>query len=314
MYTVKFVAVAQVGRTSTPRLRAFVAGPKPILLLAFALFSASAAADPLFYVVTGEQQFGAVDLATGTFSQIGPSTPEIQSNLVWTSSGSLLSITGSGNLESINPSTGITSVVGPTGVGSNAFDLASVGGNVFLTDFSNNLYSVNPATGAARLIGPTGIPADPAVPFTVNPDGTINLCDEGLYGIGGSLYATFDAVKVDPASLAVTPVVNPNLYRIDPVTGEATLIGPTPPNIGAIAPANGDVYAFRAIFSQPFPSAFNQALSLDLASGATAFVANIDPSAGPTFGAAPVAAPEPCSIVLAGIGIALLIAKRRRQC
>jgi hypothetical protein len=74
------------------------------------------------------------------------------------------------------------------------------------------------------------------------------------------------------------------------------------------------VYAFRAIFSQPFPSAFNQALSLDLASGATAFVANIDPSAGPTFGAAPVAAPEPCSIVLAGIGIALLIAKRRRQC
>jgi hypothetical protein len=61
---------------------------------------------------------------------------------------------------------------------STVFDLAGVNGKLYLTDFSNNLYSVNPNTGTATMIGPTGMPPDPHVPFTVNPDGTINLCDE----------------------------------------------------------------------------------------------------------------------------------------
>jgi hypothetical protein len=42
------------------------------------------------------------------------------------------------------------------------------------------------------------MPPDPHVPFTVNPDGTINLCDEVLNGVGGTLYATFHSVTLNP--------------------------------------------------------------------------------------------------------------------
>lgn len=138
------------------------------------------------YVVTSNQQFGTVNLATGAFYQIGPQTPEGQANLVWGADESLYSLTYSGNLETINPSTGQTTVIGPTGLGFNAFDLAGVQGNLYATDFDNNLYAVDRRTGAATLIRATGIPADPNVPFSMNPDGTINLCDETLYGFAGT--------------------------------------------------------------------------------------------------------------------------------
>ena len=100
----------------------------------------------------------------------------------------------SGNLVSINPDNGVTTVIAPTGLrslpgnaGSFAFHLAEAAGKLYLTDFDNNLYHVNASTGHARLIVPTGIPPDPAVPFTFNADGTVNLCGETLYGVGDKL-------------------------------------------------------------------------------------------------------------------------------
>ena len=50
-------------------------------------------ADPVAYVVTGYQQFGTIDLKTGVFHQIGPPTPEGQSNLVPGPEGRLYSLT-----------------------------------------------------------------------------------------------------------------------------------------------------------------------------------------------------------------------------
>src|ERR1700686_4071270 len=88
---------------------------KLIFSLALVLLPASASAS-LVYVVTGGQQFGTVDLATGLFHQIGPNTPEGEGGLVPGPNGSLLTLTLSGNLDSINPATGVTSVVGPTGL------------------------------------------------------------------------------------------------------------------------------------------------------------------------------------------------------
>jgi len=261
-----------------------------LLLMLVAAF-ASASAQPLVYVVTLSQQFGTVNLATGAFHPIGTPMPEGQANLVWGPDGSLLSISVSGNLVRINPTTGETTVIGQTGLGFNAFDLAEVRGKLYLTDFSNNLYSVDAETGAATEIRPTGMPPDPTIPFTYNGDGTLNLCDETLYGMGGRLYATFDSFKVDPVSLALTPAVNPDLYQIDPATGVATLVGPTDLQLGASVEVNGKFYAFRLVitgFVDGFPQAYSQLVTVDPATGKTTLVRNIDPAAGPIFGAAPI--------------------------
>ena len=180
---------------------------------------------------------------------IGNANPDGQANLVWGNNNSLYSLTYTGNLETINPSTGAATVIGATGLGYDAFSLAGVGGKLYATDFQNNLYSVNAETGAATMIGATGMPPDPTIPFTINPDGTWNLCDETLYGVGGKLYATFDSFTIDPNTLAIKTVVAPNLYWIDPKTGLATLIGPTSLNLGASVVAGGQFYAFQNVIT-----------------------------------------------------------------
>jgi hypothetical protein len=270
----------------------------PAVSVAFflTLLRGSAAAQPLVYVVTANQQFGIVDFASGAFQRIGAPTPEPQTNLVWSKSGSLLSLTAFGNLVRINPGTGETSVVGPTGLGSNAFDLAGVRGTLYATDFSNNIYSVDPGTGAATLLLATGMQPDPNVPFTVNSNGTLNLCDETFYGLGGKLYATFDSFAVnpkhgDPDFLGITTFVDPSLYQIDPATGAATAIGPTDLHLGAAVEVDGEFYAFKLVitdFADGFPLVYSKLVSLDLETGKTTFIRNIDPAAGAIFGAAPV--------------------------
>jgi len=281
--------------------------------LALVLLTVPASASPSVYVVNGSNQFGVVDLTTGGFHAIGGPAPEPQANLVWGPSGSLFTLgTLSGNLESINPATGATTTIGPTGLPffsqtgmSTAFDLAGVNGQLYLTDFSNNLYSVNANTGAATMIGPTGMPPDPSVPFTVNPDGTINLCDEILYGVGGSLYSTFDSFTLNPNTGTIASVVvPPNLWRINPSTGVATLIAPTALNLDGGVEVNGEFDAFNL---GAFPS---QLVALNLTNGDTSFLTNVDPSAGMIFGAAPT--PEPATLSLMAAG-ALALYRRLRK-
>lgn len=269
-----------------------------VLIGPFALsLGAAPPSNPRFvYVVTSNNQFGVVNLTTGAFHQIGPDTPEGQANLVWWH-GSLLSLTFSGELEKINPATGETSDIGPTGLGGNAIDLGEVRGKLYATDFSNNIYSVNPDTGEATFLRATGLSPIPAVP-PVNPDGTVNLFDESLYGTTGKLYATFDAFTINPTTLVQTPddCCGPTLYQIDPSTGVATAIGPTKLNLGSTVEVNGEFYAFRWVatgFTDFEPEIHSQLLRLDLRTGNTTPVENaggpifVDAAAGGIGGAAP---------------------------
>jgi len=276
--------------------------------LTLAFFAIPANAGSTVYVVSfnainGDGQFGVVDLASGGFHAIGGTAPEQQESLVWGPNGLLYTLgDASGNLETINPATGATTVVGPTGLPflapgiSSVFSLADLNGNLYLTDHGANFYSVNPITGAATLIGPTGMPPDPAIPGSLNPDGTLNFCDQILNGVGGKLYATFDSYTFNPVSGTVASVVvPPNLWRIDPSTGVATLIGSTNLNLDGGVELNGKFYAFYE------PNVTSQLVTLDLANGNTTFLNNIDPAAGLIFGAAPT--PEPGTFLMLGSGL-----------
>ncbi len=277
------------------KLKAFTSLAAWLLMVVSAT---SASASPLVYVVTGTQQFGTVDLANGHFTPIGTGTPDALSNLVWWN-GNLLTLTISGpnvgSLARINPRTGEETIIGPTGLGFNAFDLGSFGGKLYLTDFSNNIYSVDPATGIATPITATGMPPDPTVPFTFNSDGTFNLCDEGLYTMNGTLYATFDSfdLNIAPTPPVVAHVhVAPALYRIDASTGIATYIAKTELNISALVEVNGVSYAFKAVpdgfdFTYDFPIAHAQLLSLNLMNGKTTKLTDVDHGAGIILGATP---------------------------
>lgn len=272
--------------------------------LVLALFAASASAAPFVYVVTSSQQFGTLDLATGAFQAIGHPTPDAMSNLVWGREGFLYSVTTSGNdvgsLARIDPGTGVVTDIGPTGLGFNVFDLAGIRGQLYVTDLSNNIYSVDPKSGATTLIEATGMPPDPNVPFTFNADGTFNVCDEAFYGIEGELYATFDSWALDPTQTPPTVAhvfVSPALYRIDPGTGNATLIASTDLKLLALFEVDGKVYALRGVlegfdFTFDFPIAHSELVSFDLQTGRTGAPTEIDPSIGLILGAVPIRVPR----------------------
>jgi len=277
---------------------------KLIVSLALVLFTASVRADALAYIVTDSDQFGTLNLSTGAFHQIGADTPVQQFDLVPGPNGSLFSLTATGNLESINTATGVTTVIGATGFGMNVGSLAEVGGTLYATDGNNNLYTVNAATGAAHPIGPTGIP-----PIVFNPP---TVSDESLYGVGGKLYATFDTFNLPVSS--PTLIVPPALYQINTSTGVATEVGSTMLGLSASVDVNGTFYAFHegvanpsCVMPAPVPCASDaEVFTLNLANGNTTFVTDVSPSATAIYGASPVV-PEPASMALAGIGIALIL-------
>jgi hypothetical protein len=295
----KSTIVNRTTETSRSRMLGLFTHPTLIVSLVLVLFAASASASPLVYVVTASQQFGTVDLATGKFNPIGNGTPDALSNLVWWKNRTLLTLIASGSsigsLAKINPVTGEETVIGQTGLGFNAFDLGEVGGKLYLTDFSNNIYSVDPETGIATAIGATGMPPDPTIPFTFNSDGTFNLCDEGLYGIAGKLYATFDSYAIDPNQTPPTRAheyVSPRVYEVDPFTGATRIVANTDWQLSAIVEVDGRAYAFIAVidgfdFNFNFPVVHAEVVTLDLKTGKTNKIADIDPNLGPIFGAAP---------------------------
>ena len=288
--------------TGAARLSGLAIGSRVSLMVALVLvlFAASASAAPFVYVVTASQQFGTVDLATGSFHAIGNPTPDSMSNLVWGPDGVLYSLTTSGSdigsLAKIDTRTGEVTDIGPTGLGFNAFSLAGVRGKLYLTDYSNNLYRVNAETGEATLIGATGMPPDPNIPFTFNNDGTFNLCDQGFYGVGDELYSTFDSWALDPAPTPPTVAhvfVSPALYRIDPTTGSATYVAEAELRLLAIFEVDERMYAFRGVLTgfdhtYDFPIAHAEIVGLDLRTGKTGKPTEVDPSIGPIFGAAPI--------------------------
>lgn len=266
------------------------------------------------YAVSEAPYFGTLDLASGVFRQIGPNLPEESSGLVRGPDGSFLSLGFSGNLNSINPATGITTVIGPTGLGdcngpsapcpsNSAWFLTQFNGIYYATDVAGSLYRINPVTAAATLVGPSGLPATPFKLDVLNPDGTTNIADEALFVAGGKLYATYDAGTIDFSNGNVREVIAPALYQLDVASGTASRIGSTAFGLFMAIDQGGTVYAY---------SAPQQGLvSLDLATGHTTFVSDVDPSVGFISGASPT--PEPAATALVSIGFFTILFLRLRR-
>ncbi len=239
-------------------------------------------------------EFGAIDLRSGGFLQIGPDLPsDVGDGLVQGPGRSLLSLGFDGNLIAIDPLTGQTSVVGATGLGDCSSPTSPCGpdsanwigvfdGRYYVTDFANNLYSLDPKTAAINLIGPTGIPGITFRPFSENSDGSVNVFGAGLFGFHGRFYAYFgtQAVNFTTTPPTVTSLVPSEIYEIDPCTGHATLVAPASPNFSAINTINDAIYAFDAILGQVDV--------VDPKTGDSTPVATLDPSGGIISGAAPV--------------------------
>ena len=272
------VPTPSYGRPEAPDRRAPHAGDIP------------ASASLLAYVITGSPQFGAVDLHSGTFLPIGPALPpDVGGGLVQGPDKSLLTLAFSGNLVAIDPVTGKTSTVGSTGLGDCATSSSPCGPNsangigrfnndYYLTDFANNLYSMDPESGAATMIGLTGIPALPFSPLSVNPDGSQNVFNETLFSVCGKLYANF-AAAVRPQGGPPVIVIPPAIWEINPKTGHARWIAPTELGLTSIVNVNETIYAFSV--------RTGEVVILDVSTGQTSVVSELDPAAGLIGGAAP---------------------------
>ena len=212
----------------------------------------------MVYVITIGFEFGAVDLRSGAFLPIGPGLPpDVGDGLVQGPGTSLLSLGFDGNLDAIDPFTGRTSVVGATGLGdcstptspcgpNSANWIGLVDGHYYVTDFANNLYSLDPKTAVTKLIGPAGIPGLTFVPFSENPDGSVNVFGEGLFSAHGKFYAYFATLAVNFAAGTFRPLIPGALYQIDPTTGHAAPIAPTESTLSAFVNVSDTIYAFNA--------------------------------------------------------------------
>jgi hypothetical protein len=278
-----------------------------LVTLGACFYSQLALADSVY--VSDTARFGAVDLATGSYRQIGPDLPDASQGLGYVPNGALLTMGFDANLNSINPSTGVMTTIGPSGLsdcstpsspcGSNSVNsLGTFNGQAYVTDFENRLYTVDASTGATRLIGSTGLPAIPFIPLSQNADGTVNIYDEALFEANGKLYATFDAGRVNFETGELTPVIDGALYQIDPATAGSTLIGSTVFGIGAAVQVNGTTYAFL--------DATHELATFDLSTGDTRVIGAFDEAAGIVSAAAPT--PEPATMAIAAFGLAVLAA------
>lgn len=241
------------------------------------------------YVINIAFEFGVVDLRSGGFLPIGPGLPpDVGDGLVQGPGKSLLSLGFDGKLIAIDPFTGHTSVVGETGLGDCSTPTSPCGpnsanwiglfdGHYYVTDFANNLYSLDPKTAATKLIGPTGMPPLTFVPFSENPDGSVNVFSEGLFEYCGKLYGYFSTQAVNFTTGTYTNLIPGEIYEIDPANGHTIDIAAASSNYSAFATVHDKVYAFDAIVGEVD--------ALDPRTGTQTPVATLDAAAGVVAGA-----------------------------
>ena len=213
-----------------------------------------------------------------------------------------------GDIVSVNPTTGNRTLVSGAGMGTgenlNSAGFAIIGSNVYAAnEAENDIAKIDTLTGNRTVVSSSTVGTGPGLNGT-NIPGDVELDHSG--------------------NLLALTVQSSSLLRIDPTTGNRTLISGlgvgTGPDFGLIGSqiglaADGTMFAnqFQGIFTDQTP-----VLSIDPVTGNRTILSDATHGTGPLF--APSTAllvvpnvPEPSTIVLAAIGVLALLAHRWRR-
>ncbi len=234
-------------------------------VLAVLALSTCAFADPLAWDVTGQNQFGSLDLNNGTFT--GVSTLPFMAAGLGVDGGSVYTaVSGGMGLYSVNQSNGSLSLVGNSSISYYAF--GSTANGLYMLDTTGSLWNINASTGAATRIGSTLIDVIANAPLGLSAGATNLYVAAGNGGTGA------------------------NIYSVNTATAASTLIGTTATTaFGALVQVDGSIYGSSLINAR-------QIYNFNPTTGISTFVTNYD-SGGYSYGLAPIV-PEPGSFMLLG--------------
>ncbi len=210
-------------------------------------FLGATQASPLWVVENQSDQVYVIDINTLAATLVGPANVGVAlGGLGFASDGALYCWTTTspnGNLYVVDQTTGnFTHVGSSTLFGADTFDISPVTNEAIAWSVDGSLNDVDLTTGAATFRVATS-PSKWGVASSFAPDGTLyqldgNLdqlnavdIDTGVVTLVGSLLADLTATNVaynpDDDMLYAIGIFDPTypLYRIDPTTGAATLVG-----------------------------------------------------------------------------------------
>jgi hypothetical protein len=244
------------------------------VLLALASVVAPVAAASSVYVTGFGNEFGTLDLSTGSFSQIATlalPTGDLMFGMGFGANGQLYGVDSQpdAHLWQINTSNGALTDLGA--IGQSALDATSdASGKLFVLsqDVNAMYYTMNPPSPAPSVVGPIGLSS------------------------GGLM-----AVSADGSQLFTTTQSTFNLVSINPMTGATSVIGPTGFAIDNGLFVNGTLYGFD--------TSVDAIVTINTSTGAATQVGTYSLPNGDQILASAAAVPEPSSVVLGLMGVML---------
>jgi hypothetical protein len=224
----------------TRQFRATISGALLIFIFLLAMSIAASAQDPTAYEFVGRSDnWGAVDLTTGAFSQTG-NTGELLTGLGVGAGGLLYGGLFTGQtLYQVNPANGSVTTVGTSGL-PEYYGMGSTTSGVYAFDTNANFYSVNTTTGATTLIGSTGLSMGGTTGTSTGSDTlyfvdglgdlySINTSTAAATEIGSTGLTTVGAMVFENGALYAGNSGSPvALYTLDTTTGTATFVADAP--------------------------------------------------------------------------------------
>jgi len=214
------------------------------------------------FYVDGQGNFGTLDLASGTLTQIGAATLPSSTGIDLTPGLQIYAYNGSNQLLQITPSTGAATLIGNGSITNQTTTGALTNGSYFGIDaVTGNVYTIDLGTGATTQVGhsSTGV----AVPSGCS-------LETSLSGSANTLYYT-----VGYSGASCSAPMPDTLSQIDPTSGATTLIGPITVSGSPMNGFVGSVFVGGTFYG--FTSAGQgqaQEYSINLANGAATFLNN----------------------------------------
>jgi hypothetical protein len=209
------------------------------------------------FYLDNQGNFGTLDLATGTATQIGAATVTGSTGIDLTPNLQVYAYNISNQLTQISPSIGTPTVVGTGTIPDQVITGALTDGSYFGIDtVTGTLYSINLATGATRSVGATSA--------AVLPPGC--MVEASLTGSASVLYYT-----TGYSGASCSTAMPDTLYQIDPTSGATTTIGQVIVNGSDVNEFIGSAFVGDTLYG--FTSS-GQEYTIDPATGMATFVAN----------------------------------------